>query len=120
MLIRNLVAGAATGVLVLALCSTAAAQEITGGVAGHVTEDGKPVSGAQIKVTNVGTGVSIETTTGSDGFYSISNLPVGGPYKVVATAPDNVTETTQVGSIPLGAPYQLDVALGGAQVSEVT
>lgn len=120
MLTRKLAAGVATGVLALALGSTAFAQEITGGVAGHVTEDGKPVSGAQVKVTNVSTGVSIVTATGGDGFYSVSNLPVGGPYKVIATAPDKVSQTTEVGSIPLGTPYQLDVALGGTQVAEVT
>ncbi len=121
MLTRNLATGVAVGALALALWSGAAfAQEITGGVAGHVTENGKPVAGAQIKVTNVATGISIQTTTGGDGFYSVNNLPVGGPYRVIATAPDKASQTTDVGSIPLGSPYQLDVAIGGAEVAEVT
>src|SRR5579872_1364724 len=121
MLTRKLATSVAVGALALALCSTAAvAQEITGGVAGHVTEGGKPVAGAEIKVTNVATGVSIQTTTGSDGFYSVNNLPVGGRYKVIATAPDKASQTTDVGSIPIGAPYQLDVAIGGSEVAEVT
>jgi hypothetical protein len=122
MLTRKLAAGVALGALALALCSTAAtAQEITGGMAGHVSEGGKPVGGAQVKVTNVATGVSNTTTTGDDGFFSVGSLPVGGPYRVTTTAPDKTTQTTDVGSIPLGAPYQLDVAIGGGSaVTEIT
>ncbi len=122
MLTRKLAAGVALGALALALCSTSAvAQEITGGVAGHVTEGGKPIGGAQVKITNTATGVSNTTTTSDDGFYSVSNLPVGGPYKVTATAPDKSVQTADVGSIQIGAPYQLDVAIaGGEQVAEVT
>jgi outer membrane receptor for ferrienterochelin and colicin len=121
MLTRQLAAGVALGALALAITATPAfAQEITGGLAGHVTEDGKPVGGAKIRITDVATGITNETTTGADGFYNVNNLPVGGPYKVVATAPDNVSQTTNIGSIPLGAPYQLDVTLGGSQVAEIT
>ena len=119
MLIKKLAVGAAIAVLTLAATS-AYAQEITGGVAGHVTEDGKPAGGAQVQVTNVGTGVTISTTADADGFYTVGNLPVGGPYKVTATAADKTTNTAEVGSIPIGAPYQVDVALASAaQVAEV-
>ena len=120
MLTKKLAAGVALGVLALAASTTAFAQEITGGVAGHITEGGKAVAGAQIKVTNVATGVTVSTTSSSDGFYNVNNLPVGGPYKVTAIAPDKASQTADVGSIPLGAPYQLDVDIaGGAQVAEV-
>ena len=86
---RTLAASAAFGVL--AYAASAQAQEITGGVAGVVTENGKPAAGAKVTVTNVQTGVSINTTTGDKGFYSIANLPAGGPYTVTATASDNTS-----------------------------
>ena len=79
MLIKKLAAGAAVAVLTLAATSVYS-QEITGGVAGHVTEDGKAAGGAQVQVTNVATGVTVTTTADADGFYPVGNLPVGGPY----------------------------------------
>ncbi|HEY1751626.1 MAG TPA: TonB-dependent receptor [Caulobacteraceae bacterium] len=118
MLIRQLAAGVALGALALA-ASGACAQEITGGVAGHVTENGKPVAGAQVQVTNVGTGITTRTQTSDSGFYTVRNLPPGGPYKVVATAPDHETSTQEVDQVPIGAPASVDFTLG-ATVSEVT
>ncbi|HEX3920324.1 MAG TPA: TonB-dependent receptor [Caulobacteraceae bacterium] len=119
MLINKLIAGAALCALSLA-ASGAYAQEITGGVAGHVIENGKPVAGAQVKVTNPANGVTVATTSGEGGFYSVRNLPPGGPYTVTATAPDKSTDTQNVDQVTIGAPYDLDFTLGGAAVSEVT
>ena len=118
MLIRQLAAGVALSALALAATSVYA-QEITGGVAGHITENGKPIAGAQVKVTSVGTGITTTTNSGSDGFYTVRNLPPGGPYKVTATAPDQATSTEQIDQVPIGAPYSLDFTLGTA-VAEVT
>ena len=118
MRIRTLAASAALGALVFA--AGAQAQEITGGVAGIVTENGKPAAGAKVTVTNVQTGVSINTTTGDKGFYSVANLPPGGPYAITATAGDNASETSRIDSIPIGPSVNLDVAIGAAQVQEVT
>src|SRR5215831_9173466 len=118
MRIRTLAASAAFGVLMFAV--GAQAQEITGGVAGTVTENGKPAAGAKVTVTNVQTGVSINTTAGDNGFYSVANLPPGGPYTVTATATDNSAETSRIDSIPIGPSVTVDVAIGAAQVQEVT
>lgn len=119
MLIRKLAAGAAVSVLALAAANAAYAQEITGGVEGHVTENGKPVGNAQVQVKNVGTGISVSTVSGPDGFYTVRNLQPGGPYQVTVTGPDNATSSQTVDQVPIGAPYALDLALGRA-VSEVT
>ncbi len=118
MLIRKLAAGVAMGALVLAAASVVQAQEITGGVAGQVTENGKPAAGATVVVTNVGTGITTTTSTGDDGFYTVRNLPPGGPYKVTITGVDKVTTTSSIDQVPIGAPYELDMALG-QQVAEV-
>ncbi|HEY3799370.1 MAG TPA: TonB-dependent receptor [Caulobacteraceae bacterium] len=118
MSIRTLAAGAAIGVLTLA-ASSAFAQEITGGVAGRVTEDGKPVANAQVDVKNTGTGVTVSTKTAPNGFYSVLGLPPGGPYTVTATAPDNNVQTEDVDQVPIGAPYDVNINLGAA-VTTVT
>ena len=118
MLMKKLAGGVA--LCALALVATGAyAQEITGGIAGTITENGKPVAGAGVKVTNPANGQSITTESGADGFYTVRNVPPGGPYKVTVTAPDKTSETDTVGTVPIGAPVQLDVALG-VTASEVT
>ena len=119
MQVRKLAAWAAMGALVLA-AAAAHGQEITGGISGTVTENGKPAAGATVTVTNAATGVSTTTTSGPDGFYTVRNLPPGGPYKVSVTATDKTASTEQVDQVPIGAPYDLDIALGGGAVSEVT
>ena len=45
---------------------------------------GAPVPGAQVKATQTDTGVSREVTSGSDGVYVLSNLPIG-PYRLEVT-----------------------------------
>jgi hypothetical protein len=118
MLIRKLAAGAALSVLALA-ATAAYAQEITGGVAGHVSENGKPVGGAQVQVRNNGTGVTVSTVSGPDGFYTVRNLQPGGPYTVTVTGPDNQSTSQTIDQVLIGAPFELDLSLGRA-VSEVT
>ncbi|MFI4975750.1 MAG: TonB-dependent receptor domain-containing protein [Caulobacterales bacterium] len=114
MSIRKLAVGVALSALVLAASTATRAQEISGAVAGQVIENGKPAGGVKVVVTNTATGVSQTTTSTDDGFYTVRNLPVGGPYTVKATASDAVTQTAQIEQIGIGEPYQLDLALGAA------
>jgi hypothetical protein len=118
MLSKKLIAGAALCAL-MAAAGGAYAQEITGGVSGHVIENGKPVEGAQVKVKNPATGITQTTVSGQDGFYTVRNLPPGGPYVVTVTAPDNESSTQNVDQVTIGAPVDVDFALGN-QVAEVT
>jgi carboxypeptidase family protein/TonB-dependent receptor-like protein len=118
MLTRTLAAGVALGALMFA-ATGAYAQEITGGVAGHVTENGKAVGGAKVSVTNVGTGATTTATSDAGGFYTVRNLQPGGPYTVTVTAPDQASDTATIDQIGIGAPYSLDVMLASA-VSSVT
>jgi outer membrane receptor protein involved in Fe transport len=54
------------------------AQTINGSISGAVTDqNGSAISGASVKVTNVGTGAMREATTNSEGLYRIVGLPVG-------------------------------------------
>ena len=122
MLTRKLATGVAVGALALALWSGAAvAQEITGGVAGHVTEDGKPVAGAQVKVTNVATGISIHDHHRRRRLLQRQQPAGRRPLQGDGHGARQGVPDADVGSVEIGAPYQLDVAIGGGeQVAEVT
>lgn len=83
-------AGRALVVLALlaGLAGRAEAQGVTSAaVSGTVTgTDGGPIGDARVVVTNASTGYRLETTTRSNGRYSIENVPVGSPYSVAASA----------------------------------
>ncbi len=56
----------------------------TGSISGIVTDSGKPVPGASIIAIHEPSGTSYDTTTRTDGRFSILNMRVGGPYSVQA------------------------------------
>jgi Carboxypeptidase regulatory-like domain len=61
------------------------AQALTSSIVGHVTDTSEAVvPGAQIVVTNQGTGIQVKTTTGSGGTYTVTNL-YAGVYKIQVT-----------------------------------
>ena len=65
----------------------AAAQQITSGVEGKVTdENGAPLQDATITVTDMRTGSARSVTTDNNGFFRAGNLITGGPYSVTASA----------------------------------
>jgi len=71
----------------IALPQAAQAQQITSGVTGTVTdESGNAISGATVVVTDTRTGASRSITTGENGSFTASNLTVGGPYTISASA----------------------------------
>ncbi|HEY0428248.1 MAG TPA: TonB-dependent receptor [Pyrinomonadaceae bacterium] len=49
-------------------------------------ENGAVIVGASVSVTNEATGLKRDTTTDSDGNYTISNLPLTGKYKITISA----------------------------------
>jgi hypothetical protein len=68
--------------LVLASAVSVFAQVDTGSVLGTITDQtGAIISGAKVTLTNQGTGVSLSTTTGSDGLYKFSPVKLG-TYKL--------------------------------------
>jgi len=70
------------------LCAAAAlAQSTTGALVGTVSDStGAVVAGAKVRVTNEGTGVTVETVTNSAGDYSVPNLPAAS-YKIHVELP---------------------------------
>jgi len=86
---------------VCAARSTAAQGITTGAISGVITSDqGPPVEGAVVRVTNRSTGVTTAAQTRENGRYFIQSLEVGGPYTVEVrrigfqpTAKNNITVT---------------------------
>jgi outer membrane receptor for ferrienterochelin and colicin len=53
------------------------------------------VGGAEVTVTNEATGITKTTTASGNGNFSLSFLPVGGPYTIEVRAPGYGTETVE-------------------------
>jgi hypothetical protein len=65
-------------ILALAWCTPSLGQVVKGSISGTVADpQGAVVSGAQVKATNVETGVVTTTTSDSAGFFRINLLPAG-------------------------------------------
>jgi len=69
------------------IATPAAAQQITSGIEGQVTDaDGTPLAGAMATITDERTGQTRTTTVGSDGNFRVQSLQPGGPYTVTVEA----------------------------------
>jgi outer membrane receptor protein involved in Fe transport len=115
---------ACAALLVALLCARVLAAQTndTATVRGQVLDQNKAaITNAKVVVTNELTGLSRESETGGEGFYTIAGLPLTGTYKVVVTRDGFASK--EVGGIELraGEAATFDVTLvpaGGT--SEVT
>lgn len=72
-------------------------QVIVSSIVGHVTDtSGAAVPGAQVTVTNEGTGISVQATTGAAGEYTIPNLYAGKYTVLVKKTGFRVAEFTGI------------------------
>jgi hypothetical protein len=113
----------ARAVLLLALVAGAAAaasaQVTTGSLQGIVTDPNQAtVVGATVRVTNVETTQSRETTTNEQGFYRFTNLLPGQRYRVEVTATGFAPTTLNDVPVRLGQENGLDVQVQLAGVGE--
>src|SRR5258708_35757574 len=70
----------------LVLVLGAAAQMQNGQFAGTVTDpSGAAIAGAKVTVINLGTNLSVTTTSGETGLYTLKELPVG-TYRITTEA----------------------------------
>ncbi len=76
-----------SALLIAATASAVRAQVVSSGMTGTITDtDGKPISGAHVTAVHVPTNTTFNDTTGANGRFSFSGMPVGGPYRVSATS----------------------------------
>jgi hypothetical protein len=92
-------------------------QTFRGAINGTVSDpSGAMVSGATVKATDVATGVTLTTTTTSDGQFAFQDLPLG-TYKIVVNAAGFSTLTTENVSVTAGQAYTLPVKLKVGETS---
>ena len=108
---KTLAGGAAVSVLAVA---TAHAQQTTSGIRGSVaSEDGTPIVGASVTVTNAQTGLTRTTSTTGSGLFNFRSLPVGGAYTVAVDDADYQSEVVEGLSLALGDQTDLNFTLSG-------
>jgi hypothetical protein len=88
MLTKRIIKLLVVAVTVLALTlPSARAQVVSAGMTGTVVnETHQPVAGAMVTATHVPTNTTFKAVTNAAGRFSLRGMPVGGPYKITATA----------------------------------
>jgi hypothetical protein len=98
------------------------AQSTTSSIKGTVkSSDTESLPGSSILAIHVPTGSKYSALSNSEGRFSMLNMRVGGPYKVVVTFIGFQTQEFNDVYLELGKPYSLDVILNdeSQQLSEV-
>lgn len=105
-------------VFVLMAAIGLSAQTFRGAINGTVVDkSGASVADANVKATNVGTGLVRDAVTGPDGNYNFSELPLGD-YTITVTKQGFRTETTTGIRVGVGAPETVKVTLIPGRVEE--
>src|SRR5579875_2933897 len=75
--------------LILLSSGLASAQAVNNATIHGTVKDpsGASVPGAQVKATQLDTGYTQQTVTGTDGDYTLPGLPIGGAYAIEITSP---------------------------------
>lgn len=98
------------------------AQVTTSSLTGTIIEsNGQSAIGTSIRATHVPSGSTYSTITNESGRFTISNMRVGGPYKVEITSIGFQKETYENMTLQLGQPLVLNTTLqeGGTELSAV-
>jgi len=102
---------------VVVAVASLAAQTFRGTILGTVTDPtGAVVAGAQVKVRNSSTGLERQTVTGSDGSYSVPELPIGS-YDVTVTQSGFQTFVAKGVAVDVATERRVDAALKTGEVS---
>ena len=105
--------------LTMGLTTAAHAQVTTSEVQGFVTNNnGNPVSGAMVTLTNTATGFTRSSLTDNGGAFAVRNLPVTGTYDVTVAADGYTGERVEGIALSLGGSTALNFALDGGSSSD--
>ncbi|MDF7813986.1 carboxypeptidase regulatory-like domain-containing protein [Hymenobacter sp. YC55] len=72
---------------------------------------GEASIGATVQATHLPSGTNYGTATNSEGRFTIQNMRIGGPYRVVISYIGSKTQTQDNVSLELGQPYVLNATL---------
>src|SRR5438876_5122979 len=104
---------------VLVLATGAVAQIQNGQFTGTVTDpSGAAIPNAKVTVTNMGTNLSVTTTTNQSGLYTAKELPIG-TYKVSAEAKGFKTSSNTNLTLNAGTVQRVDIRMELGQAREV-
>jgi outer membrane receptor for ferrienterochelin and colicin len=88
------------------------AQVTTSSIYGTVSNDkNEHLGGATVRATHVPSGTAYSITTQADGRFTLSNMRVGGPYKVEVTFVGYTAKVYEEINLQLGTPLELDAVL---------
>ncbi len=94
------------------------AQAVSGSINGYVTDASSAViAGCKISIVNEGTGIPVEVTTTSEGFYTAADLPPG-MYSITAERPGFSKLTREHVKLDVDAVVRVDLTLAVGNVSE--
>lgn len=113
--VRNLGRVALTAFMLLAIPVAGFAQETTGAIRGKIYDEvGSLVTGAEVIVEDMRTGVQRRYTSNDAGAFYAAKLSVGGPYSVTVVGAQPVI----VNSVALGDIYNLTINMAGTVTIE--
>ncbi len=105
-------------VVLLSLAAGLSAQTFRGGIQGVVTDSsGAAVSGAEVTVTNEGTGLSRSAQTTDLGDYAFTELPIGS-YSVSVSKSGFQTQTVTGATVTVSAVRSVDLSLTPGSVEQ--
>lgn len=94
-------------------------QVVTGTLLGTVTDtSGAVIPNASVTLTNDGTGVSLRTTTSSQGYYTFATL-IPGRYSVTVEVPGFKKEVSSANVVQVEQSTRVDLRLAPGQVNQV-
>jgi hypothetical protein len=104
-------------VVLTLLVAAGYSQTFRGAINGTVSDpSGAMVSAANVRATNIATGVTLSTTTTSDGQFAFQDIPLG-TYKIAVSAAGFSSVTTDNVNVTAGTPYTLPVKLKVGETS---
>ena len=107
--------------MLLAVPVAGNAQSTTSAIRGSVSApDGGPAAGVSVTVTDMRTGRIKRATTSESGRFTVSGLPVGGPYTVSTDSARYAEQTITDVFLSLGEAFEFSVMLGEPTIDEIT
>ncbi|MBO4924080.1 MAG: TonB-dependent receptor [Bacteroidales bacterium] len=106
-----------TVIAVMLVALSAHAQVTTSSMSGKITDDMGPVQGVAVIAVHQPTGTQYYAVTDSKGYYYLSNITAGGPYKVEISCLGYTTQTYTDINVALSDNYSLSAKLSEESLS---